>query len=215
MGTPAHDFAQSRGFLAPPGYGRHRPEATLLYQIVAEHYPRVSGGAGAGGSPLASLRRGGVRSLSEVHGSRKASCACAAKVATPRSLWPFRARAAASARAAAAGAWPTSAGMPAVEQRRSSCRAPGAVYLTPPDRDRAPHAHRGRQHSLYAENTLSRRHDPRDLRGTAPGVSGSKGRPLERSLWSRQSPVFIRRARCYGFVSQTPPSAAIVACDSP
>jgi len=27
------------GFIAPPGYQRHRPEATLLYQLVAEHYP--------------------------------------------------------------------------------------------------------------------------------------------------------------------------------
>lgn len=35
----AHDFAQSKGFLVPPGYRRHRPEATLLYRLVAEHYP--------------------------------------------------------------------------------------------------------------------------------------------------------------------------------
>jgi len=26
-------------FLDPPGYGRHRPEATLLYQLVEQHYP--------------------------------------------------------------------------------------------------------------------------------------------------------------------------------
>jgi len=39
MDTPAHDFAQSKGFLAPRGYRRHQPEATLLYRIVAEHYP--------------------------------------------------------------------------------------------------------------------------------------------------------------------------------
>jgi hypothetical protein len=25
-------------FLDPPGYGRHRPEATLLYQLVKQHY---------------------------------------------------------------------------------------------------------------------------------------------------------------------------------
>ncbi|HEY5568678.1 MAG TPA: hypothetical protein VIM81_15740 [Gammaproteobacteria bacterium] len=39
MGTAAYDFAHSGGFLAPPGYRRHWPEATLLYQIVAAHYP--------------------------------------------------------------------------------------------------------------------------------------------------------------------------------
>jgi hypothetical protein len=32
------DIAQAKDFIAPPGYRRHRPEATLLYQLVAEHY---------------------------------------------------------------------------------------------------------------------------------------------------------------------------------
>ena len=40
MGAPDRDIAQAKDFIAPPGYSRHRPEATLLYQIVAEHYPR-------------------------------------------------------------------------------------------------------------------------------------------------------------------------------
>lgn len=26
-------------FIVPPGYARHRPEETLLYQIVERHYP--------------------------------------------------------------------------------------------------------------------------------------------------------------------------------
>jgi hypothetical protein len=26
-------------FLDPPGYARHRPEATLLYRLVEQHYP--------------------------------------------------------------------------------------------------------------------------------------------------------------------------------
>lgn len=39
MGLPKRDIAQAKGFIAPPGYQRHRPEATLLYQLVAEHYP--------------------------------------------------------------------------------------------------------------------------------------------------------------------------------
>jgi len=40
MGAPDRDIAQAKDFIAPPGYSRHRPEATLLYQLVAEHYPR-------------------------------------------------------------------------------------------------------------------------------------------------------------------------------
>ena len=38
---PERDIAQAEGFIAPPGYRRHRPETTLLYQLVAEHYPRL------------------------------------------------------------------------------------------------------------------------------------------------------------------------------
>ena len=40
MGAPERDIAQAKDFIAPPGYSRHRPEATLLYELVAEHYPR-------------------------------------------------------------------------------------------------------------------------------------------------------------------------------
>jgi ribosomal protein S27E len=39
MGWPERDIAQTAGFIAPPGYQRHRPETTLLYRLVAEHYP--------------------------------------------------------------------------------------------------------------------------------------------------------------------------------
>jgi ribosomal protein S27E len=37
MGLPDRDIAQAEGFIAPPGYRRHQPETTLLYQLVAEH----------------------------------------------------------------------------------------------------------------------------------------------------------------------------------
>lgn len=37
METPDRDIALAKDFIAPPGYSRHRPEATLLYQLVAEH----------------------------------------------------------------------------------------------------------------------------------------------------------------------------------
>jgi len=40
MASPDCDVAQAKDFIAPPGYLRHRPETTLLYQLVAEHYPR-------------------------------------------------------------------------------------------------------------------------------------------------------------------------------
>jgi hypothetical protein len=39
MGAPGRDIAQTRDFIAPPGYRRHRPQATLLDQLVAEPYP--------------------------------------------------------------------------------------------------------------------------------------------------------------------------------
>src|SRR5690606_12458345 len=40
MGVPDRDIAQTAGFVAPPGYSRQRPERTLLYRLVAEHYPK-------------------------------------------------------------------------------------------------------------------------------------------------------------------------------
>ncbi len=44
MGSPERDISQAKDFIAPPGYSRHRPEATLLYQLVAEHYPKFRAG---------------------------------------------------------------------------------------------------------------------------------------------------------------------------
>jgi hypothetical protein len=38
MVAMVRDFAQAKGFIEPPGYRRHRPESTLLYELVAEHY---------------------------------------------------------------------------------------------------------------------------------------------------------------------------------
>ena len=52
MLASARDFAQAKGFIAPLGYGRHRPEATLLYRLVAEHYPRFRDRRAAEGKPL-------------------------------------------------------------------------------------------------------------------------------------------------------------------
>jgi len=52
MDAPDRDIAQAKDFIAPPGYRRHRPEATLLYQLVAEHYPGFRDRRAAEGRPL-------------------------------------------------------------------------------------------------------------------------------------------------------------------
>jgi hypothetical protein len=39
-------------FVDPPGYLRHRPEATLLYQLVERHYPGLVTAREAAGRPL-------------------------------------------------------------------------------------------------------------------------------------------------------------------
>ena len=52
MGWPDRDIAQAAGFIAPPGYSRHRPETTLLYRLVAEHYPNFRDRRAAEKRPL-------------------------------------------------------------------------------------------------------------------------------------------------------------------
>jgi hypothetical protein len=42
MGAPERDIAQAKDFIAPPGYSRHRPEATLLYRLVANNRRQLS-----------------------------------------------------------------------------------------------------------------------------------------------------------------------------
>jgi ribosomal protein S27E len=39
-------------FIDPPGYARHRPEATLLYQLVERHYPELVAAREAAGRAL-------------------------------------------------------------------------------------------------------------------------------------------------------------------
>jgi ribosomal protein S27E len=52
MGLPHCDIAQAGGFIAPPRYSRHRPESTLLYRLVAEHYPKFRDRRAAEDLPL-------------------------------------------------------------------------------------------------------------------------------------------------------------------
>jgi ribosomal protein S27E len=39
-------------FIEPPGYARHRPKATLLYQLVERHYPEFVAVRATAGRPL-------------------------------------------------------------------------------------------------------------------------------------------------------------------
>jgi hypothetical protein len=39
-------------FVDPAGYARHRPEQTLLYQLVGQHYPAFLAAREAAGRPL-------------------------------------------------------------------------------------------------------------------------------------------------------------------
>ena len=39
-------------FIDPPGYARHRPDETLLYRLVAQHYPEFVAAREAAGRPL-------------------------------------------------------------------------------------------------------------------------------------------------------------------
>jgi hypothetical protein len=39
-------------FTDPPGYARHRPETTLLYELVERHYPELVAAREAAGRPL-------------------------------------------------------------------------------------------------------------------------------------------------------------------
>lgn len=52
MGGPDRDIAQAKAFIAPHGYQRHRPEVTLLYQLLAEHYPKFRDRRAAEGPAL-------------------------------------------------------------------------------------------------------------------------------------------------------------------
>ena len=39
MDASGRDISQAKDFIAPSAYSRHRPETTLLYQLIAEYYP--------------------------------------------------------------------------------------------------------------------------------------------------------------------------------
>ena len=52
MDASGRDISQSKDFIAPSAYSRHRPETTLLYQLIAEYYPRFRDRRAAEGRAL-------------------------------------------------------------------------------------------------------------------------------------------------------------------
>jgi hypothetical protein len=84
----------------PGRYERHRPEQTLLYQVIAQHYPTFLGRLTAEGRTLPRYVQGEFEAYLNM-----GSCECAAKSATERNSWPSAASAGVSARAAVRGAW--------------------------------------------------------------------------------------------------------------
>ena len=107
---------QRAAIASPPRYERRRPEQTLRYRLVREHYEtfasEIERAAGGAGLPqfvkdefdayldcgIPRLRGGGAL-------LRTASCACAARAAHATYWWRSVASGAASARHVAQGAW--------------------------------------------------------------------------------------------------------------
>ena len=52
MATRNAAHARAPEFIDPPGYARHRPEQTLLYQLVEQHCPAFLAARAAQGRPL-------------------------------------------------------------------------------------------------------------------------------------------------------------------
>jgi hypothetical protein len=72
-------------FIDPPGYARHRPEATLLYQVIERHYPELVAAREAAGRPLPKYVQEEFEAYVKCGRLGMAFCACAARAATPRS----------------------------------------------------------------------------------------------------------------------------------
>lgn len=94
-------------FIEPAGYARHRPETTLLYQLVEQHYPAFREMRATAGRSLpdyieeeidAYLKCGRLE-----EGFLRLRCEHAAM---PRCWWRSAARSADSVPPAAQGAWP-------------------------------------------------------------------------------------------------------------
>ena len=79
----ASEWARPRAppFIDPPGCARHRPEATLLYQLVERHYPEFVAVREAAGRPLPKY----VKEEFAAAASSTGFCGRSARTVTPRS----------------------------------------------------------------------------------------------------------------------------------
>lgn len=98
-GRPAGDRDTGR-------YQSHRPEQTLLYQIVDEYYPAFAALMAEQGKELPAMCNGNLKNFSNAGGWSMAFYGFAASLATP-STWSLSAvSVAVSARAVGRGGWP-------------------------------------------------------------------------------------------------------------
>lgn len=87
-------------------YQSHRPEQTLLYQIVDEYYPAFAALMAEQGKELRAMCNGNLKNFSNAGGWSMAFYGFAASLATP-STWSLSAvSVAVSARAVGRGGWP-------------------------------------------------------------------------------------------------------------
>ncbi len=87
-------------------YQSHRPEQTLLYQIVDEYYPAFAALMAEQGKELPAMCNGNLKNFSNAGGWSMAFYGFAASLATP-STWSLSAvSVAVSARAVGRGGWP-------------------------------------------------------------------------------------------------------------
>ena len=96
----------SPAFLDPPGYARHRPERTLLYQLVEQHYPAFRELRAAADRPLPDFVQQEFEAYLKCGRLEEGFLRVGASNVMPRSSWRSAARSVGSARPAAGGAWP-------------------------------------------------------------------------------------------------------------
>ena len=96
---PAGRDASAGGGVPP--YVRHRPERTLLYQVVRDYYPAFKAHLAAQGAALPGYIEQEFEDYLKCGRLQHGFLRVRATVATPSTWWPSAANAGASARAAA------------------------------------------------------------------------------------------------------------------
>ena len=88
-----------------PRYERHRPERTLLYQLIEEYYPALKAHLAAQDSPLPGYVEREWRPTSNAVVSSTVFCGCVAIPVMPSNCWRSAVSDGASAPVAVLGAW--------------------------------------------------------------------------------------------------------------